>query len=104
MTCRYEVAAVDTWEPRGFGFVKFRYPEDAVEAKRHLDCTVIGGREIRIVFAKENRKVLMKCVELHAKVLGEATGDGVDHPPPDADIDLIQLAHLLQQDMPQDVD
>ncbi|KAL3626162.1 hypothetical protein CASFOL_029711 [Castilleja foliolosa] len=45
-----------TGEPRGFGFVKFRYPEDAAEAKRHLDCTVIGGREIRIVFAEENRK------------------------------------------------
>ncbi|KAK4388493.1 Serine/arginine-rich SC35-like splicing factor SCL28 [Sesamum angolense] len=45
-----------TGEPRGFGFVKFRYPEDAAEAKSHLDRTVIGGREIRIVFAEENRK------------------------------------------------
>ncbi|KAK6130429.1 hypothetical protein DH2020_035839 [Rehmannia glutinosa] len=45
-----------TGEPRGFGFVKFRYPEDAAEAKSHLNRTVIGGREIRIVFAEENRK------------------------------------------------
>ncbi|XP_009610113.1 serine/arginine-rich SC35-like splicing factor SCL28 [Nicotiana tomentosiformis] len=45
-----------TGEPRGFGFVKFRYAEDAAEAKAHLNCTVIGGREIRIVFAEENRK------------------------------------------------
>lgn len=43
-------------EPRGFGFVKFRNPEDAAEAKAHLNRTVIGGREIRIVFAEENRK------------------------------------------------
>ncbi|PIN06661.1 RNA-binding protein RBM8/Tsunagi (RRM superfamily) [Handroanthus impetiginosus] len=45
-----------TGEPRGFGFVKFRHPEDAADAKSHLDRTVIGGREIRIVFAEENRK------------------------------------------------
>ncbi|KAL3508023.1 hypothetical protein ACH5RR_033405 [Cinchona calisaya] len=45
-----------TGEPRGFGFVKFRNPEDAAEAKAHLNRSVIGGREIRIVFAEENRK------------------------------------------------
>ncbi|KAG9143685.1 hypothetical protein Leryth_024633 [Lithospermum erythrorhizon] len=43
-------------EPRGFGFVKFRYAEDAATAKERLDHTVIGGREIRIVYAEENRK------------------------------------------------
>lgn len=43
-------------EPRGFGFVKYRYGEDAAEAKQHLNHTIIGGREIRIVFAEENRK------------------------------------------------
>lgn len=43
-------------EPRGFGFVKFQFPEDAAEAKAQLNRTVIGGREIRIVFAEENRK------------------------------------------------
>ena len=36
--------------------MKFRHPEDAAEAKDHLNRTVIGGREIRIVFAEENRK------------------------------------------------
>ncbi|XP_010546911.1 PREDICTED: serine/arginine-rich SC35-like splicing factor SCL28 [Tarenaya hassleriana] len=45
-----------TGEPRGFGFVKFRYPEDAAEAKQRMDHKVIGGREISIVFAEENRK------------------------------------------------
>lgn len=43
-------------EPRGFGFVKFRNPEDAAEAKHQLNRCVIGGREIAIVFAEENRK------------------------------------------------
>ncbi|KAL6970333.1 Serine/arginine-rich SC35-like splicing factor scl28 [Sarracenia purpurea var. burkii] len=43
-------------EPRGFGFVKFRYADDAADAKEHLNHTVISGREIRIVFAEENRK------------------------------------------------
>ncbi|KAH9613565.1 hypothetical protein KSS87_002085 [Heliosperma pusillum] len=43
-------------EPRGFGFVKFRYPEDAAKAKDRLNYTLIGGREIRIVYAEENRK------------------------------------------------
>ncbi|GMY27612.1 serine/arginine-rich SC35-like splicing factor SCL28 isoform X2 [Fagus crenata] len=43
-------------EPRGFGFVKYRYAEDAAEAKQQLNHTIIGGREIRIVFAEENRK------------------------------------------------
>ncbi|KAM1066681.1 hypothetical protein ACFX15_021440 [Malus domestica] len=45
-----------TGEPRGFGFVKYRFGEDAAEAKQQLNHTVIGGREIRIVFAEENRK------------------------------------------------
>ncbi|XP_004508323.3 serine/arginine-rich SC35-like splicing factor SCL28 [Cicer arietinum] len=45
-----------TGEPRGFGFVKYRYGEDAAEAKQHLNHSIIGGREIRIVFAEENRK------------------------------------------------
>ncbi|CAJ2634438.1 unnamed protein product [Trifolium pratense] len=45
-----------TGEPRGFGFVKYRHGEDAAEAKQQLNHTIIGGREIRIVFAEENRK------------------------------------------------
>lgn len=43
-------------EPRGFGFVKYRYAEDAAEAKLQMNHQLIGGREIRIVFAEENRK------------------------------------------------
>lgn len=43
-------------EPRGFGFVKFRYAEDAAAAKQQMNHQIIGGREISIVFAEENRK------------------------------------------------
>ncbi|KAL8121657.1 uncharacterized protein LOC141659187 [Apium graveolens] len=45
-----------TGEARGFGFVKFRFADDAAEAKKRLNNSLIGGREIRIVFAEENRK------------------------------------------------
>ncbi|KAG8097392.1 hypothetical protein GUJ93_ZPchr0013g36509 [Zizania palustris] len=45
-----------TRELRGFGFVKFRFPEDAAVAKQEMNHQVIGGREISIVFAEENRK------------------------------------------------
>ncbi|XP_008795098.1 serine/arginine-rich SC35-like splicing factor SCL28 [Phoenix dactylifera] len=45
-----------TGEPRGFGFVKFRYAEDAAAAKQQMNHQIIGGREISIVFAEENRK------------------------------------------------
>lgn len=36
--------------------MKFRYPEDAAEAKQHMNHQIIGGREISIVYAEENRK------------------------------------------------
>lgn len=36
--------------------MKFSYGEDASEAKQRLNHTLIGGREIKIVFADENRK------------------------------------------------
>ncbi|CAD5172363.1 unnamed protein product, partial [Musa acuminata subsp. malaccensis] len=45
-----------TGEPRGFGFVKFRYAEDAAVAKQHMNHQIICGREISIVYAEENRK------------------------------------------------
>ncbi|XP_024535223.1 serine/arginine-rich SC35-like splicing factor SCL33 [Selaginella moellendorffii] len=31
-------------------------PEDAARAKHHMDRQVLGGREITVVFAEENRK------------------------------------------------
>lgn len=36
--------------------MKYRYAEDAAEAKQRMNHKIIGGREIRIVFAEENRK------------------------------------------------
>lgn len=43
-------------EPRGFGFVQYVYPEDAEDAKYHMDGQVLLGRELTVVFAEENRK------------------------------------------------
>lgn len=45
-----------TGEPRGFGFVQFMDPQDAAEAQYHMDGQFIGGREITVVLAEENRK------------------------------------------------
>ncbi|CAN8244072.1 unnamed protein product [Cochlearia groenlandica] len=45
-----------TGEPRGFGFVKYRFAEDAAEAMKRMNHKIIGGREITIVYAEENRK------------------------------------------------
>lgn len=36
--------------------MKFRNPDDAAEAKERMNHKIIGGREISIVFAEENRK------------------------------------------------
>ena len=36
--------------------MKFRNPDDAAEAKDRMNHKIIGGREISIVFAEENRK------------------------------------------------
>uniref|UniRef100_A0A1D1ZAZ6 Serine/arginine-rich splicing factor 10 n=1 Tax=Anthurium amnicola TaxID=1678845 RepID=A0A1D1ZAZ6_9ARAE len=62
-----------TGEPRGFGFVKFRNPEDAAEAKQQMNHKVIGGREIRIVFAEENRKTPQE-MRVNARISGRSVG------------------------------
>jgi hypothetical protein len=43
-------------ELRGFGFVQFLEAGDAAEAQYNMDHQLIGGREITVVFAEENRK------------------------------------------------
>ncbi|CAM6048811.1 unnamed protein product [Sphagnum compactum] len=45
-----------TGELRGFGFVQFLEAGDAAEAQYNMDRQLIGGREITVVFAEENRK------------------------------------------------
>ncbi|CAN4113548.1 unnamed protein product [Withania somnifera] len=71
-----------TGKPRGFGFVKFRYAEDAAEAKSCLNCTVIGGREIRIVFAEENRKTPQEMRKVLRTSGPSARGSYRRHSPP----------------------
>ncbi|EEF30315.1 serine/arginine-rich SC35-like splicing factor SCL33 [Ricinus communis] len=53
-----------TGEPRGFGFVQYADPQDAAEAKHHMDGRVLLGRELTVVFAEENRK---KPVDMRAR-------------------------------------
>uniref|UniRef100_A0A804MIT1 RRM domain-containing protein n=1 Tax=Zea mays TaxID=4577 RepID=A0A804MIT1_MAIZE len=43
-------------EPKGFGFIQYFDPEDASNAKYHMDGKMLLGREIDVVFAEENRK------------------------------------------------
>ncbi|XP_039114286.1 serine/arginine-rich SC35-like splicing factor SCL28 [Dioscorea cayenensis subsp. rotundata] len=64
-----------TGEPRGFGFVKFRNPEDAAEAKQQMNHQIIGGREISIVFAEENRKTPQE-MRVNARISGRYNGGG----------------------------
>ncbi|KAF8401580.1 hypothetical protein HHK36_012525 [Tetracentron sinense] len=66
-------------EPRGFGFVKFRNAEDAAEAKQQMNHTVIGGREITIVYAEENRKTPqeMRTTSPHTSFVPLAAADYV---------------------------
>ncbi|XP_041997301.1 serine/arginine-rich SC35-like splicing factor SCL30A [Salvia splendens] len=45
-----------TGQPRGFGFVQYVDPDDAGEAKYHMDGQSLLGRELTVVFAEENRK------------------------------------------------
>ncbi|XP_021808614.1 serine/arginine-rich SC35-like splicing factor SCL28 isoform X2 [Prunus avium] len=70
-----------TGEPRGFGFVKYRYAEDAAEAKQQLNHSVIGGREIRIVFAEENRKTPQE-MRTTTRVSGRHGGSSRRRSPP----------------------
>nr|CAB3503431.1 unnamed protein product [Digitaria exilis] len=45
-----------TGDPRGFGFIQYFDPDDAADAKYHMDGQMFLGREITVVFAEENRK------------------------------------------------
>ncbi|KAK6929345.1 RNA recognition motif domain [Dillenia turbinata] len=45
-----------TGEPRGFAFVQFVDPMDALEAQRHMDGQSFAGRQISVVIAAETRK------------------------------------------------
>jgi len=43
-------------EPRGFGFVQFVEPSDAMEAQHHMNGQVFAGRQMFVVVAAETRK------------------------------------------------
>ncbi|CAA0403510.1 unnamed protein product [Arabidopsis thaliana] len=83
-----------TGEPRGFGFVKYRYAEDAAEAMKRMNHKVIGGREIAIVFAEENRKTPQEMRTTNVVDTGTTRGLHTDHQ--GADIVLIHVRVRLQ--------
>ncbi|XP_068664066.1 serine/arginine-rich SC35-like splicing factor SCL28 isoform X2 [Aristolochia californica] len=70
-----------TGEPRGFGFVKFRNAEDAAEAKQQMNHQIIGGREISIAFAEENRKTPQE-MRSNSRVSGRHGGGHRRRTPP----------------------
>lgn len=43
-------------EPRGFAFVQFVDPYEAMEAQRRMNGKIFAGREVSVVVAAENRK------------------------------------------------
>lgn len=51
-------------DPRGFGFIQYVDPDDAADAKYHMDGQILLGRELTVVFAEENRK---KPAEMRAR-------------------------------------
>ena len=44
----------ETNKSRGFGFVEFVNPEDAIKAQKGMDGQEIMGRAVKVDFAKEN--------------------------------------------------
>ncbi|KAH7842686.1 hypothetical protein Vadar_008044 [Vaccinium darrowii] len=60
-----------TGEPRGFGFVQYLDPDDAADAKYHMDGQILLGRELTVVFAEENRK---KPAEMRARQRSSGRG------------------------------
>ncbi|XP_020087138.1 serine/arginine-rich SC35-like splicing factor SCL28 isoform X2 [Ananas comosus] len=64
-----------TGEPRGFGFVKFRYADDAAVAKQQMNHQLICGREISIVYAEENRKTPQE-MRTNSRISDRYKGDG----------------------------
>ena len=66
-------------EPRGFGFVQFADPNDAAEAKYHMDGQILLGRELTVVFAEENRK---KPTDMRARERVSRHYDRRRSPPP----------------------
>ncbi|CAK9857841.1 unnamed protein product [Sphagnum jensenii] len=60
-------------ESRGFGFVQYMDPADAADAQYNMDRQVVGGREITVVFAEENRK---KPSEMRIKERSSGPGGG----------------------------
>ncbi|KAB5544278.1 hypothetical protein DKX38_012390 [Salix brachista] len=51
-----DLVSMNVREPRGFGFVQFVDPYDAMEAQHHMNGQVFGKRQMFVVVAAETRK------------------------------------------------
>jgi len=74
---RTSLSSVRAWsyDERGFGFIQYFDPEDAADAKYHMDGHMFLGREITVVFAEENRK---KPTEMRARERVSSRGRSYD--------------------------
>ncbi|XP_021973797.1 serine/arginine-rich SC35-like splicing factor SCL30 isoform X1 [Helianthus annuus] len=54
--CHSYLIVKEKREPRGFAFVQFVDPYDAVEAQYHMNERMFAGREISVVLASDTRK------------------------------------------------
>ncbi|KAI7751235.1 hypothetical protein M8C21_021304 [Ambrosia artemisiifolia] len=64
-----------TGEPRGFAFVQYVDPYDAVEAQYHMNARTFAGREISVVLASDTRK-RPEEMRRRARVRGPSSHDG----------------------------
>jgi len=46
----------ETGQSRGFGFVRMRHHDEAVEAIRHLDGSELHGRRVAVAMAREREQ------------------------------------------------
>ncbi|XP_076914534.1 serine/arginine-rich SC35-like splicing factor SCL30 isoform X1 [Bidens hawaiensis] len=64
-----------TGKPRGFAFVQFVDPYDAVEAQHHMNRRMFAGREISVVLASDTRK-RPEEMRRRARVRGPSSHEG----------------------------
>ncbi|KAG8459232.1 hypothetical protein KFE25_005743 [Diacronema lutheri] len=68
-------------EARGFGFVEFADATEADEAQKHLDHTLLDGREVTVVFAQERRKSSNEMRGRETEAADKGSQDGTEVAP-----------------------
>jgi len=65
----------ETRRSKGFGFVEFANPEDAIKAQAATNETELAGRTIRVDFAKEDSEKLQARAEAAAHTDTQVSAD-----------------------------